>query len=101
ETRSHRHVLRRLLLILLIALAAIGLVYAGLLWVSAPAPTNNVAAPSGVELRVGDNAAETTRTLVDYRRLDERLARLMQDPAMVGLAVAVVEDGRISFIKGY
>ena len=89
---------RRFLPILLIALAGAGLVWAGLLWLSEPAPTNNII--GGVELRVGENAA-AGRTVVDYRRLDERLNRLMADPAMVGLAVAAVEDGRNSFIKGY
>ena len=92
--------LRRLLLVLLIALAGAGLVWAGLLWVSEPAHTNNVMTGSGVELRVGEQAAGRVSN-VDYRRLDERLRRLMADPAMVGLAVAVVEDGRIAFIKGY
>jgi len=38
---------------------------------------------------------------VDYRDLDGRIARIMTEPAMVGLAVAVIEDGRISFVKGY
>lgn len=42
-----------------------------------------------------------TPSRIDYRRLDERLRRLMEDPSMVGLAVAVVENGRIRFIKGY
>jgi beta-lactamase class C len=38
---------------------------------------------------------------VDYLRLDERLHRLMEDPAMVGLAIGIVEHGQIRFIKGY
>jgi beta-lactamase class C len=38
---------------------------------------------------------------VDYARLDVRLQRLARDPAMVGMAVAVVEHGEIRFIKGY
>jgi len=38
---------------------------------------------------------------VDYRLLDARLQRLMQRPTMVGLAVGVVENGRITFLKGY
>lgn len=38
---------------------------------------------------------------VDYSLLDARLNRLMQRPAMVGLAVGVVENGRITFLKGY
>jgi beta-lactamase class C len=38
---------------------------------------------------------------VDYRLLDARLQKLMQRPTMVGLAVGVVENGRITFLKGY
>jgi beta-lactamase class C len=41
------------------------------------------------------------RLAVDYRRLDSRLQRLMERPTMVGLAVGVVENGRITFLKGY
>jgi beta-lactamase class C len=46
-------------------------------------------------------AAAHPRGAVDYARLDERLARLMRDRGMVGLAVGVVEDGQIRFLKGY
>ncbi|HEY5723419.1 MAG TPA: serine hydrolase domain-containing protein [Allosphingosinicella sp.] len=38
---------------------------------------------------------------VDYARLDERLQRLMESDSMVGLAVGVVENGEIRFLKGY
>jgi beta-lactamase class C len=38
---------------------------------------------------------------VDYATLDRRLQRLMEQRAMVGLAVGVVENGRITFLKGY
>lgn len=38
---------------------------------------------------------------VDYERLDERLKRLAQDEEIVGLAVAVIEDGQITFAEGY
>ncbi len=38
---------------------------------------------------------------IDYAILDARLQRLMQRPAMVGLAVGIVENGRITFLKGY
>ncbi len=38
---------------------------------------------------------------VDYARLDERLQRLMRDRTMVGLAIGVVENGEIRFLKGY
>lgn len=38
---------------------------------------------------------------IDYRRFDERLARLAQAKGMVGLAVGVVEDGEVRFLKTY
>jgi beta-lactamase class C len=38
---------------------------------------------------------------VDYRLLDARLRSVMTKPAMVGLAVGVVENGRITFLQGY
>jgi beta-lactamase class C len=38
---------------------------------------------------------------VNYKLLDARLQQLMKRPTMVGLAVGVVEDGRITFLKGY
>lgn len=41
------------------------------------------------------------RQAVDYQALDSRLQRLMQRPNMVGLAVGIVENGRITFLKGY
>jgi beta-lactamase class C len=38
---------------------------------------------------------------VDYRRFSARIAKLMQQPDMVGLAVATVEDGHLRFVHGY
>ncbi len=38
---------------------------------------------------------------VDYPRLEQRIGLLMQDPHMVGLAIATVERGQVRFIKGY
>lgn len=38
---------------------------------------------------------------VNYAVLDARLQRLMAQPDMVGLSVAVVENGRITFMRGY
>lgn len=40
-------------------------------------------------------------TAIDYALIDDRLTRLMDDPAMVGLAIAIVEDGRITYAKGF
>lgn len=38
---------------------------------------------------------------IDYQALDARLSAMMSDPSMEGLAVAVVEKGRLAFVKGY
>jgi beta-lactamase class C len=38
---------------------------------------------------------------VDYGLLDTRIKQLMTRPAMVGLAVGIVENGRITFLRGY
>jgi beta-lactamase class C len=42
-----------------------------------------------------------SRRDIDYRLLDARLKQLMIKPVMVGLAVGVVENGRITFLQGY
>ena len=42
-----------------------------------------------------------SRRDIDYRLLDARLKQLMTKPAMVGMAVGVVENGRITFLQGY
>ena len=38
---------------------------------------------------------------IDYKRLDARLERMVEKPNMVGLAVGIVENGRITFLNGY
>ena len=38
---------------------------------------------------------------IDYARIDSRLQRLMERDSMVGLAVGIVENGEIRFLKGY
>ena len=38
---------------------------------------------------------------VDHDVLDARLKRLADDAGIVGLAVAVIEDGEITFAEGY
>jgi beta-lactamase class C len=85
----------------------IGLGVAGLLWAAAwrvtspagPAEPGADFRAKAVELRIGERKAK--QGAVDFARLDERLRRLAQDRSMVGLAVAVVEDGEIAFLKGY
>lgn len=38
---------------------------------------------------------------IDYLEFDRRINGMMADPSMVGLSVAIIENGRISFAKGY
>lgn len=44
---------------------------------------------------------EDWRGDIDYRAMDRRLRAMMTDRSMQGLAVAVVEKGRLSFVQGY
>ena len=41
------------------------------------------------------------RGSIDYKALNTRIGAMMTDPSMEGLAVAVVENGRLSFVRGY
>jgi beta-lactamase class C len=47
------------------------------------------------------SVSASARRDVDYALLDRRLKQLMARPQMVGLAVGVVENGRITFLRGY
>ena len=85
----------------LIAVAALGL--AG--WFAVHAiggkhPLASVAIP----IRAPENLPDTPtewRGRIDYRALDRQLAALSQRPEMAGLAVAVVEDGELRFVRTY
>jgi len=55
---------------------------------------------SRAHLKLATLSTESRRD-VDYRALDARLKQLVTKPAMVGLAVGVVENGRITFLQGY
>jgi beta-lactamase class C len=43
----------------------------------------------------------TARQDVDYAAIDRRLQQLSEQRSVVGLAVGIVENGRITFLKGY
>ena len=51
--------------------------------------------------RIGIDVKAFDKSDVDYARLDRRLQHLVEQDNMVGLAVGVVENGRIRFLKGY
>ncbi|HEY6661548.1 MAG TPA: serine hydrolase domain-containing protein [Sphingomicrobium sp.] len=56
--------------------------------------------PTEAHLRLAALSTDARRD-VNYGLLDQRLKQLMTKPAMVGLAVGVVENGRITFLRGY
>ncbi len=43
----------------------------------------------------------SSRRRIDYSKLDARLQRMVEKPNMVGMAVGIVENGRITFLNGY
>jgi beta-lactamase class C len=66
------------------------------------ATTSNSAAPhlTAAHLKLAA-ISPAARKDIDYRLLDARLQQLVNKPAMVGLAVGVVENGRITCLKRY
>jgi beta-lactamase class C len=93
--------LRRFFTFLLLGLGLAGLAWAAAFMLTRPAgesaePKTN----RSFDLAVAE-ARASQPSAVDYARLDARIQQLMQDPAMVGLAVAVVENGEIRFANGY
>ncbi len=60
------------------------------------APTIHSTAPAHLPTRRAD-----WRGAIDYPSMDNRISAMMTDPSMEGLAVAVVENGRLSFVRGY
>lgn len=86
-------------------LAALGMLAAAVLFACTPQEDQaaaeqppNTAAQARIELA---SARPAARQKIDYAALDRRLKLLMEEPAMVGLAVGVVENGRITFLSGY
>jgi len=64
------------------------------------AAPENIVGNAAKDLSIAE-ARRRAQSDIDYRRLDERLQRLVAQPSMVGLAVAIVENGDIRFVKGY
>ena len=93
--------LRRFFTFLLLGLGLIGLIWVAALRLTRPVEDAAQPAPSRrFDLAVAEARAGQP-SLVDYGRLDGRIQQLMEDPAMVGLAVAVVENGQIRFVEGF
>lgn len=92
---------------LVLAFVAGGIVYSFATADAGQAADQATSAPASESVSYAANVASLPKpvsfhsTRIDYARLDQRLAQLMQQQDMVGLSVGVVEDGRISFVKGY
>lgn len=87
-----------------VVLAAIGLLWAtGLLRFAGSAPgesARGVGGSAAVRAEVPP-VVTTGPSAVDYGRLEARLRTLVERDNMVGLAVGVVENGQIRFVKGF
>jgi len=60
----------------------------------------NGTSPTSAHLQLA-KVTPAARRDIDYAALDARLKELVKKPAMVGLAVGIVENGRITFLNGY
>lgn len=92
----------RRIVIALIAIAALGLI--GWYGLSMVLPDKALPTPPTIFSKADDDLPDTPDEWsgqVDYRALDLGLIRLSLRPEMAGLAVAVIEDGKISFIRTY
>lgn len=74
-------------------------------WATSSVSFSWTPSPEGIPGNAARDLAISDRprrpSVIDYRRLDHRLNKLVEQDSMVGLAVAVVEDGEIRFLKGY
>ncbi len=85
-----------------IAIGAGVLLIGGVLLAMRPhsSPDQTAARVAKAHFKLASLSTESRRD-VDYPLLDSRIRQLMTKPAMVGMAVGVVENGRITFLKGY
>ena len=88
-----------ILLVLLIAFIAVGGIYlrSGST-ATAPKPTGSKRLSIDLS-RIGISKSGPTR--IDYGRLDARMKRLAEKKSVVGIAIVTIENGQISFAKGY
>ena len=83
------------------AIIALGLVgWFGIHALGGKHPLASVAIPIKAPENLPDTPAEW-HGRIDYPALDRQLTALSQRPEMAGLAVAVVEDGKLRFVRTY
>ena len=86
----------------ILGLGAFALLAASALAMRGPDPTQQRSKPTIPASHVRLAALSTSaRQDVDYESIDRRLQRLSEQRSMVGMAVGIVENGRITFLKGY
>lgn len=81
--------------------AALGALAAVAGWVGFVSAAEPVSLTRGVSGWVEAPFRAASPSRIDYRTLDARITRLMRDPSMVGLGVAIIDNGQIGFVKGY
>jgi beta-lactamase class C len=87
--------------LVLIAVAALGLAgWFGVYALGGKSPLASIEIPIKATENLPDKPAEW-RGRIDYRALDKQLTDLSRRPEMAGLAVAVVEDGELRFVRTY
>ena len=85
-----------------LVLAGSAALVGGAEWVTAASTGPQTAQVGAITRKIGQwwNGSNNSDR-IDYRDFDARISGIMADPSMVGLSVAVIENGRISFAKGY
>ena len=89
--------------VFLLLIATIALGFSGWFGIHALGGNQPLASVS-IPIMAPENLPQTPsqwRGRIDYRALDQQLAYLAQRPEMAGLAVAVVEDGELRFVRAY
>jgi len=91
-----------LIAIMVLAFAAWATSSVSFSWQPAPDPKALAAKQAAAAAAAAEEERRRSYVpVVDYARVDERLKRLMEEQRMVGLAVGIVENGEIRFLKGY
>ena len=93
-------IVRSLVALLAIALLAELFVIGRHLVATAPV-RQGISTAARAERKLGAGPLNPKAYRVDYQRLDARLRQLMERKDLVGLGIAVIEDGQLSFIKTY
>ena len=84
----------------ILGLGAFALLATAILAMRGPEP--QPPAPTITKSRIRQAALSTeARKDIDYEAIDRRLQHLIEQRSMVGMSVGIVENGRITFLKGY